>query len=131
MTTYQEIEMWSAASANVSKTETIRKDKRSRHHRQTKKNNRIEKSDVTSPTAATESVLIIVAMDRTENQDVTVIYAPEAFLTADMYKDVIMILENEMVDAMIEIDSNLYEKYVIYGKIERSTCMFASARPCT
>ena len=54
-------------------------------------------------------VLIIVAMDTTENQDVTVIYAPGAFLTADMDKDVIMILENEMVDTMLEIDSNLYK----------------------
>ena len=76
-------------------------------------------------------VPIIVAMDTTENQDITVIYAPGALLTADMDKDVIMILENEMVDTMIEIDSNLYKKYIIYGKIERSTCMFASARRCT
>ena len=86
--------MRSAASADVSKTEIIRKDKRSRHHRRTKTKNRIEKSDVTSLTAATESFLITVAIDTTENQDVTAINASRELLTAYMEKEVIMILEN-------------------------------------
>ena len=34
----------------------------------------------------------------------------------DMDEEVILILENEMVDAMLEIDNELYEKYVIYRK---------------
>ena len=34
----------------------------------------------------------------------------------DMDEEVILILENEMVDAMLEIDNELYKKYVIYRK---------------
>ena len=42
--------------------------------------------------------------------------APGAFLTADMDEEVILILENEMVDAVLEIDKDIYGKYVIHGK---------------
>ena len=43
-----------------------------------------KKSDVTSPMAATESVLITAEIDVTKGWDVAVIDAPGAFLTADM-----------------------------------------------
>ena len=49
-------------------------------------------------------MLITAAIDFTEGRDVSVIDAPGAFLTADMDKEVILILENEMVDVMLEID---------------------------
>ena len=68
-----------------------------------------KKSDVTSPTAATESVLITAAIDAAEGRDVAVIDAPGAFLTADMDKEVIIILENKMVD------KDIYRKCVIHG----------------
>ena len=74
-----------------------------------------KKSDVTSPTAATESVLITTEIYATEGQDVAVIDTPGAFLTADTDKGVIVILEKKMVDAMLEIDRNIYGKYVICG----------------
>ena len=59
----------------------------------------------------TESVLINSAIDATEGQDVAVIDAPGAFLTADMDEEVMVVLENEMVDAMLEIDRKIYGKY--------------------
>ena len=34
---------------------------------------------------------------------------PRVFLTADMDEEVIVILENEMVDAMLEIDKDVYK----------------------
>ena len=34
---------------------------------------------------------------------------PRVFLTADMDKEVIVILENEMVGAMLEIDKDVYK----------------------
>ena len=74
-----------------------------------------QKYDVSSPTAATESVLITAAIDMTEGRDVAVIDAPGAFLTSDMDKEVIVILENKMVDAMLEIDKDIYGKCVIHG----------------
>ena len=50
-----------------------------------KQRNGYKKSDVTSPNAATESVLIIATIDRTENRYFKVINSPGAFLTA--YQD--------------------------------------------
>ena len=46
----------------------------------------LNKSDVTSPTAATQSVLITAEIYAIENMDVDVIYALREFLTADMGK---------------------------------------------
>ena len=43
-----------------------------------------KKSDVTSPTSSTESVLITPEIDTAEVQDVAVIDAPGEFLTDDM-----------------------------------------------
>ena len=45
--------------------------------------------------------------------------APGEFLTADTEKEVIVILENEMVEAMLEIDKDVYKKYIIHGKNEK------------
>ena len=45
--------------------------------------------------------------------------APGAFLTADMDEEVIVILENEIVDAMLEIDKDVYEKYVKHGNNDK------------
>ena len=57
--------------------------------------------------------------------------APGAFLTTDMDKELIIILENEMVNVMLEIDKEVYSKYVINRKNEKNACTFASARQCT
>ena len=78
-----------------------------------KKRSGLKKSDVTSPTAETESVLITEAIDASEGQDVDVIDAPGTFLAADMDEEVIVILEKEMVNAMLETDRKIYGKYVI------------------
>ena len=61
-------------------------------------------------------ILITTSIDATEGRYVAVIDAPGAFLIADMDKEVIVILENEMVDAMLEIDKETYRKYVIHRK---------------
>ena len=75
-------------------------------------------------------ILITTAIDATEGRDFAVIGAPGAFLTADMDKEVIVILENEMVDAMLEIDKEIYRKMLYTERTEKNTCMFASARRC-
>ena len=65
-----------------------------RRRRWTKAKRRIKKPDVTSPTAATESVLTTAAIDARKGQDVSEIDAPGEFLTSDTDKEVIVILEN-------------------------------------
>ena len=74
-----------------------------------------KKSDVTSPTSSTESVLITASIDAAEGRGVAVIYAPGAFLTSDMDEEVVVLLENGMVDVMLDIDRKIYQKHVIYG----------------
>ena len=71
--------------ANVFETKMMRENKRPHRHRRTKAKKRIKKSDITSPTAATKSVLITAAINAPEGQDVAMIDAPGEFLTADMY----------------------------------------------
>ena len=86
----------------------------------------MKKSDVTSSTAATESVLTTTTIDVTEGRDVATIDVSRAFLTADMDKEVMIILENETVDAMLEIDKEIYGKYIRYGrngKIHMYVCL--------
>ena len=61
-------------------------------------------------------VLTTVAIDAIEGRDVAVIDAPGSFLTADMVEEVLVILENEMVNAMLEVYKEIYGKYVIHGK---------------
>ena len=94
----------------------MRGNKRLRRCRLTKAKRRIKKSEVTSPTAATELVLVTAEIDATEGQDVAVIDTPGAFLTTYMDKEVIVILEDEMFDTMLEINKNVYRKYAIHGK---------------
>ena len=54
--------------------------------------------------------------------------APGTFLTADINKQVVVILEKKLVNAMLQIYKEVYEKYVICGKNEKNTCTSASAR---
>ena len=91
----------------------VREDKRLYRQRREKQTTGSNNPDITSPTAETNLVLITAAIDVTENQDVAVIDAPGVFLLEDTYEEVIVILENKIVDAMLEIDDTLYVKYVI------------------
>ena len=61
-------------------------------------------------------MLITAEIDTAQGQDVSVMDTPRAFLTADMEKEAILILENKMVDVMLETDREIYGKYVIYRK---------------
>ena len=66
-----------------------------------------------------------------EGQDISVIDAPGAFLTFDMDEKVIVILENEMINAMLDMDKDVNRKYIIHGKKGKKQCTPASARRCT
>ena len=61
-------------------------------------------------------MLITTAIDATEGRGVAVIETLGSLLTSNMDKEVIVILENDMVDTMFEIDRKIYGKYVIYGE---------------
>ena len=81
-------------SANVLEEKTIRKIKVRDVADGQKQRLGSKKYDVTSPTAATDLVLVTAAIDAIEVWDVAVIDAPGAFLMANMDEEVIVILEN-------------------------------------
>ena len=97
----------------------MRENKRLCCRRRTKSKRRIKKTDLTSLTAEAELVLTTTAINTTEGQDVAAIDVPGAFLAADMGKEVIAILEKEMVNVMLETDKEIYGKYVIHGKTKK------------
>ena len=72
-----------------------------------------KKLNVTSPTTATESFLIKSAIYMTENRYFAVIDAPGELLTIEQDEEVIVIIENDMVYSMLDINAELYCKYVI------------------
>ena len=67
-----------------------------------KHQNTSKKLDDTSPTVSTESVLITTTIDAYENHDIN-FYVPGDFLTADMDKEVILLLEGELYEIMESI----------------------------
>lgn len=53
-----------------------------------------------------------------------VINAPGAFLTAPQDdEEIIIILQKEMVDAMLDIDRDAYRQYIVERKMENDGCM--------
>ena len=61
-------------------------------------------------------MLITAIIDVIENQDVAVIDAPGALLASDVDEEVVVISENDILGAMLEIDNEIYKKCVIFGK---------------
>ena len=57
----------------------------------------------------------------TENWYFAVIDAPGELLTIEQDEEVIVIIENDMVYSMLDINAELYCKYVIIGKNSKKT----------
>ena len=70
----------------------MRKNKRLCRRRRTKAKRRINKFEVTSPTAVTNLVLITAEINVKEGRDMAGINAPGEFLTADMDEEIKVIL---------------------------------------
>ena len=68
-----------------------------------------QKKDATSPTLALESVLIISEVDMHERRDVSVVKIPWVFLTTDMDKDVIMVLQGILAELMVKTKPRIYQ----------------------
>jgi Reverse transcriptase (RNA-dependent DNA polymerase) len=75
----------------------------------------IAKEDATSPTVATESVLLTAVIEALENRDVAVVDIPNAFIqTRIENKDEMAIIRfrGELVDMLVEIAPEVYKPYV-------------------
>ena len=93
-------------SADVFGTKTMQNNKSCAVADKQRQREKSKKSDATSPTAVPELMIVTAAIDAEKFRDVAVIDAPGELLTADMEEEVIFIIENKMVNAMLEIDHN-------------------------
>jgi hypothetical protein len=70
------------------------------------------KEETSSPTVATESLMLSCAIDARENRDVATVDIPVAFMQADMEGIVDMKLEGPMADMFAKLDPKLYSEHV-------------------
>jgi hypothetical protein len=79
----------------------------------------ISKEDASSPTFATEAVLLSCIIDTEEGRDVAVIYIPNVFVQtrAENEKDMACIkICGVLVDILVEIAPDVYKSYVSMDK---------------
>jgi hypothetical protein len=71
------------------------------------------KEETSSPTVATEALILTCVIDATENRDVATCDIPGAFMQSDMTKGkVVMKLEGVMAEVILKIDPKQHAKYV-------------------
>ena len=71
------------------------------------------KDDASSPTVATESVLLSCVIDAKERRDVATVDIPGAFMQGDQDETVHMRLEGTLAELLTKCDPKLYRKYVV------------------
>ena len=79
----------------------------------------VPKEDASSPTVATESVLLTCAIDAEEGRDVAIIDIPNAFIQTvveDPKDRVVIRIRGYMVDVLVKIAPEVYQDYVATDK---------------
>jgi hypothetical protein len=79
----------------------------------------ISKENASSPTVATESVLLTSLVDVQENCDVTIVDIPNAFIQTVMEDDedkVVMRIKGHMVDVLVKVAPRVYGPYISTNK---------------
>ena len=80
-----------------------------------KQRGHIDKTDVTSPTAELEPVLLTSIIDSKEGRDVAIIDIPNAFVTTRIEdkKDIVIVrLRWKLAELMVATAQEIYKKYV-------------------
>jgi hypothetical protein len=70
------------------------------------------KEETSSPTVATEALILSCVIDATEHRDVATCDNPGAFMPSDMKGKVVMKLEGVMAEVILKIDPKRHAKYV-------------------
>ena len=79
----------------------------------------IDKEDATSPTVATESVILTSLIDAEEGRDTATVDVPNAFIQTvveDKKKRVIVRIRGMLVDILVKIAPDVYADYVTFDK---------------
>jgi hypothetical protein len=76
----------------------------------------INKEDVSSPTASTESILLTATIDAKESCDIITADIPNTFIQTDMEQNgnekVIMKIRGSLIDILVSLNPTLYQGYV-------------------
>jgi hypothetical protein len=75
-----------------------------------------KKEDGASPTFAADSIMITAAINAHQRWDVATIDIPGAFLHAYNDKEMFMFLKGPLAELMVQMDPQLYQKFVIHNK---------------
>ena len=64
--------------------------------------------------------MITATIDAHERRDVATIDIPGAFFNAYNDKETFMLLRGRLAELMVQVDPNLYRKYIIYNKNDQA-----------
>ena len=78
----------------------------------------IAKEESTAPTVSTEAVFLTAVIDALEGREVAILDVPGAFMQADIDKLVHIRFTGEMVNMLLQIDSEMYKDYVVVERGE-------------
>jgi hypothetical protein len=86
------------------------------------------KDETSSPTVATESLMLSCIIDAKERRDIATADIPGAFMQADMEGEVHMKMEGTMAELLVKLDPKLYYKCVqtqhgksvMYAKLKKA-----------
>ena len=79
----------------------------------------IAKEESTTPTASTDAVFLTVLIDALEGREVAVLDVPGALMQADIDELVHVRFTGEMVNMLLQIDSEMYKDYVVVERGKR------------
>ena len=68
---------------------------------------------LSSPTVATEAVILTTTIDAKESRDVATMDIPGAFMYSDQDETVHLRLQGTLADLLVKCDPKLYHKYVV------------------
>ena len=71
------------------------------------------KEEKTSPTIATEAVMLTSTINAKEGQDMATMDIPGAFMHSDQDETVHLCLQGTLTDLLVKCDPKLYRKYVV------------------
>ena len=74
-----------------------------------------DKSDGSSPTVQTDSILLTGVIDAHEKRDVATMDIGSAYLTAENDKHMAMVLRAKLAEMMCRVNPKLYRPYVHYS----------------
>ena len=77
------------------------------------------KEEKTSPTVATESVMLTSTIDAKEGRDMATVDIPGAFMHSNQDETIHLRLQGTLADLLVKCDPKLYRKYVVTEKGQR------------